>query len=86
MGDPGSIPGLGRSPGAGNSNLLQYSCLENLWIEELGRLYSPWGRKDLNMLSIYMCVRVHPHTHIHTELLLRVIVRLNKVKCRKCSE
>ena len=25
----GSIPGLGRSPGAGNGNLLQYSCLEN---------------------------------------------------------
>ena len=27
-GDPGLIPGLGRSPGEGNSNLLQYSCLE----------------------------------------------------------
>ena len=28
-GDPGSIPGSGRSPGAGNGNPLQYSCLEN---------------------------------------------------------
>ena len=28
-GDEGSIPGLGRSPGKGNGNLLQYSCLEN---------------------------------------------------------
>ena len=28
-GDLGSIPGLGRSPGEGNGNLLQYSCLEN---------------------------------------------------------
>ena len=28
-GDLGSIPGWGRSPGEGNSNLLQYSCLEN---------------------------------------------------------
>ena len=28
-GDLGSIPGLGKSPGEGNSNLLQYSCLEN---------------------------------------------------------
>ena len=28
-GDPGSIPGLGRSPGEGKGNLLQYSCLEN---------------------------------------------------------
>ena len=28
-GDPGSIPGLGRSPGEGNDNPLQYCCLEN---------------------------------------------------------
>ena len=28
-GDPGSIPGLGRSPGEGNDNPLHYSCLEN---------------------------------------------------------
>ena len=28
-GDPGSIPGLGRSPGVGNGNPLWYSCLEN---------------------------------------------------------
>ena len=27
--DMGSIPGSGRSPGEGNGNLLQYSCLEN---------------------------------------------------------
>ena len=29
VGDLGSIPGLGRSPGEGNGSLLQYSCLEN---------------------------------------------------------
>ena len=28
-GDPGAIPGSGRSPGEGNGNPLQYSCLEN---------------------------------------------------------
>ena len=28
-GDPGSIPGLGRSPGEGNGNPVQYSWLEN---------------------------------------------------------
>ena len=28
-GEVGSIPGWGRSPGVGNGNLLQYSCLEN---------------------------------------------------------
>ena len=29
IGDTGSVPGSGRSPGGGNGNLLQYSCLEN---------------------------------------------------------
>ena len=29
VGHPGLIPGLGRSPGEGNGNPLQYSCLEN---------------------------------------------------------
>ena len=28
-GDQGSVPGLGRSPGGGNGNPLQYSCLED---------------------------------------------------------
>ena len=29
VGNPGSIPGSGKSPGEGNGNPLQYSCLEN---------------------------------------------------------
>ena len=29
VGDPGSIPGSGRSPGEGNGSPLRYSCLEN---------------------------------------------------------
>ena len=29
LGDPGLMPGSGRSPGEGNGNPLQYSCLEN---------------------------------------------------------
>ena len=29
LGDTGLVPGLGRSPGGGNGNPLQYSCLEN---------------------------------------------------------
>ena len=29
VGDPGSIPGLGKSPGRGHGNPLQYSCLED---------------------------------------------------------
>ena len=35
-GDMGLIPGSGRSPGGGNGNLLQYSCLEAIsWTESL---------------------------------------------------
>ena len=37
--DAGLMPGSGRSPGEGNGNPLQYSCLENLG-------YSPWSRKE----------------------------------------
>ena len=29
VGDAGTVPGLGRSPGEGNGNSLQYCCLEN---------------------------------------------------------
>ena len=39
-GDSGLIPGSGRSPGEGNDNSLQYSCLEN----SMG--YNPWGRQE----------------------------------------
>ena len=41
VGDPGSTPGSGRSPGEGNGNPLQYSCQENLmdgeaWSQRVG--------------------------------------------------
>ena len=39
-GDPGSIPRSGRSPGEGNGNPLQYSCLENPMDGISGRLQS----------------------------------------------
>ena len=46
VGDLGSIPGLGRSPGGGNGNPLQYSCLEKPhWQRNLVG-YSPWGPKE----------------------------------------
>ena len=41
MGDLGLVPGMGRFPGGGHGNPLQYSCLEiPSWIEEAGRLQS----------------------------------------------
>ena len=47
-GDLGLIPGLGRSPGEGNGNPLQYSCLGNSMDRGAWRAtYSPWGHKEL---------------------------------------
>ena len=45
-GDPGSIPGLGSSPGEGNGNPLQYSCLGKSHGRRSLIGYSPWGRKE----------------------------------------
>ena len=48
-GDLGSIPGLGRSPGGGMANLLQYSCLENPHGQE--RVHSMGVAKSWTRLS-----------------------------------
>ena len=46
--DVGSIPGQGRSPGGGNSNPLQYSCMENsMDVEPSGSM----GLQKVNLLS-----------------------------------
>ena len=48
-GDPGLIPGSGRSPGEGNGNPPQYPCLENPMDGGAGVGYSPWGHKESDM-------------------------------------
>ena len=45
-GDPGLIPGWGRSPGVGNGNPLQYSCLGSHM--DRGAWWGPWGHKELH--------------------------------------
>ena len=52
--DPGSVPGLGRSPGEGNGYLFHCSCQENStdggsWQARIIRDPSPWGCKELDM-------------------------------------
>ena len=49
MGDLGSIPGLGRSPGGGHGNPLQYSCLENPHGQRNLVGHSPWDHKESDM-------------------------------------
>ena len=46
VGDLGSIPALGRSPGGEHGNPLQYSCLENPHGQRNLAGYSPWGHKE----------------------------------------
>ena len=46
-GDLGLISGLGRAPGGGHGNPLQYSCLENPHGQRSLVDYSPWGFKEL---------------------------------------
>ena len=50
-GDPGSISGLGRSPGEGNGNPLQYSCLENPMNERAWRAAVHAATKSWTRLS-----------------------------------
>ena len=51
-GDLCSIPELGRSPGRGHGNLLQYSCLENPPQERSLVGYSPWDHKESDMTEL----------------------------------
>ena len=61
-GDAGSISGSGRSPGEGNGNLLQYSCLRNPWAEEAGGLPSRGSQTVRHDLATKQ--------HAHFQLLL----------------
>ena len=65
VGDPGSIPGSGRSTGEGNGNPLQYSCLENPMDE--GACYSPCGRKELDTTERLQSIRRNKKESIYNE-------------------
>ena len=64
-----SIPEAGRSPGGGNGNPLQYSCLENPMDREAWQAtvrLPLWGSKELDK-SEYTDTHTQTHTHTHTE-------------------
>ena len=66
-GDPGSIPGLERSPREGNGSLLQYSCLENstdkrpcqFTVHEVTKSRIQLRDFHFIYICIYMCVYVY---------------------------
>ena len=59
-GDMGSIPGLRRSPGGGNGNPLQDSCLGNLTD------HGAWQATVYGVPKSWTLLRTHTHTHTHT--------------------
>ena len=63
--DPGLIPGWGRSPGGGNGNPFQYSCLENPMDSRAWQATVPPGHKELDTAE-HAGARVRAHTHAHT--------------------
>ena len=52
VGDVGLIHGLGRSPGGGQGNPLQYSCLENPHGQRSLEGYSPYGGNESDMTEV----------------------------------
>ena len=56
----GSIPGLRRSPGGGNGNPLQDSCLGNLTD------HGAWQATVYGVPKSWTLLRTHTHTHTHT--------------------
>ena len=67
----GSVLGLGRSPGIGNSNLFQYSLWRIPWTEEPKGLQC-LGSKESDMPEWQsVCTHTHTHTHTHIHEVLR---------------
>ena len=58
--DASLIPGLGRSPGVGNGNLLWYSCLGNAMDR------ASWQATVHGITTSWTELRTHAHTHTHT--------------------
>ena len=63
MGDLGSIPGLGRSPGGGHSNPLQYSVLE--------RPHGDWQAAVHGVAESDMTEKLRTHTHNSLSMFLQ---------------
>ena len=64
VGDLGLFSGLGKSPGGGHGNLLQYSCLEYPHGQRSLVGYSPWGRRESDMTE-RLSTAQHALVYIH---------------------
>ena len=71
-GDLGLIAGLGRSPGKGNDNPLQYSCLKNSNDRGVWRLQCMGSHRVEHNWATH--THTHTYTHTHTHLLFTFIL------------
>ena len=71
QGDVGLIPASGRSLGVGNSNPLQYSCLENHIDRGAWQAAVHGSQRVRHDCS---CAHTHTHTHTHTHVTLQCFV------------
>ena len=77
-GDLGSIPGLGRSPGEGHGNLLQYSCLEN----PIGSGATAHRVTKSQTQLKRLCMHIYTHEHIRA-LQVAQLVKNDEVRHRE---
>ena len=72
--DESSTPGSGRSPGAGNGNPLQYSCLED---------FMDWGAWGATVHGVAEDTTEHAHRHVFTFYFPKQIILLDsKIACQ----
>ena len=92
-GDPGSIPGSGRSPAGGHGNPLQYSCLENPHGQRSLVGYSPLGHKKSNTseqpspaqhiqwrLCFILSITLLGSIHIPEHILAKIILKPDDIQ------
>ena len=68
VGDLSVIPELGRYPGRGDGNPLQYSCLEDPHGQRSLVGYSSWGHKELDMRAIKHTHKLYGHNSIASDI------------------
>ena len=91
--DPCSISGLGRSPGEGNGNSLQYSCLENLmdrgawWATVHGVAKSQTRLTDYTHICVYILYiySIYIYTYIYIRIHIAVATFLKNLSMLTCN-
>ena len=94
MGDLGSIPGLGRSPGEGNCTTIQYPCLENpmdggaWWAIVHGVTKSQTQLRDITFTFIFHCTDTQHFIYLSVDGYLNCFhfLVMNVVVMKSCVE